>query len=1127
MAFRTERYGIQTEMRGARGVITNLNAIARALDATRLAGTKTFQIDRQVRKLGVQAGTTARQIRQLEGATVGLSMSTGVAVDKTTEVISAYQNAGQALSGLAAVTEGSTDAFKDLTKASDTNVQRITHLVGRFGLGAAAAIKMEKSVQHLGGSFDGLLNKTAAFQQQFALPGMLAQLPKVVGFAMSSLAKFGASVAGNSDLIISDTIRTGAAFAKSYGVDAAEGMSKAMAIQERFLQQTRSDQDVFLGLADDFDPLTKALMETGMGFQQISSITRDAKKDPAAFVESMMQIRDQLGGEGNMFADRFYRNVQKNVPAAVQEMMAIPKVLRDFQEAQEDAAASKKLLVSFDQMAAATQGIGAELLDTISGLALLGKTIVGLVFVGDLSESFGGAVDALKRFNLYLREAAENVRKSKWFQEWKPVIQGVVKVLLGLGAAAAVVATTFASAIIPFHTFVAVMRAIPLLGSAAGASLDGIAGAGVSFAKGFVKPAAILTSIGVALNDFGKALSDPTITQRPMEVFVRSMRAMAIGVVETFDSLLFGIPTDIARMFYPAMKGSLGDATKRIFEDLQLWFRDGADKTAKSWWDQFKSAVSKEVDAFNNDLETKFGNYVVKAENWGKNIGRAIGTLTHWAWEAIAPLFRLETWSNAWDQITAYFRGEGGDAMKTSWEKALNKVLLLAGTFTVNMVDEVLRPWGKGWVEVKEQFNIMWDWMKIGFSWFQHIGMPTLKASWLELKVSAVEAFFEIKDTSIDIFDSVSSHIMSMVNGVNIAVGAMQVAYAAAKVISLGLLSMAIKSASGYYAVAAAAALGGVGSAGDRAATAMRDKLGITSIEKEAKEAKAGGVKGALRLSAGISGKAYYDKKIEGLANADAKRRSESVKSKGRLIGDDKTAAAQLRADLAIDYRTGESKASAPHEALKREVVEKSKARTKAAQAEADKRARKQYVDLEKRKQNEAELAPVRKDYLDRSSAIMRRFETARDSPSTTKGERENVVGLLDRLQGFRRDIQGAPDTEAATAAWNNVIKELSPGSLKILRGEGMDLDKDVYKASPKPDIVVPDTVKAGNVASGGLPSPTATPPIEESVRARSEGASRVIHDVRVTGKLGTDDAIHFIQENDQTRWSNAGMTGW
>ena len=66
---RNPNYAIQGQFRGARAIITNLNQIATQLDATRLAATKTFAIDRQIKNFGIQIGYNVQQTRQMKKRT--------------------------------------------------------------------------------------------------------------------------------------------------------------------------------------------------------------------------------------------------------------------------------------------------------------------------------------------------------------------------------------------------------------------------------------------------------------------------------------------------------------------------------------------------------------------------------------------------------------------------------------------------------------------------------------------------------------------------------------------------------------------------------------------------------------------------------------------------------------------------------------------------------------------------------------------------------------------------------------------------------------------------------------------------------------------------------------------------
>ena len=1150
MANRTARYGIQSEIRGARGVITSLNAIARALDATRLAGTKTFEIDRQIKRLGVQTGATSAEITRLQGATLGLAQATGVSIDKTTELINAYQATGQSIGKMIDSSGKAVDTFDAMQRAGTENYQMMTTLVGRFGIGAKAAVKMERSIGHLAGpaGFGKLLDKTTEFSDKFNVPGLIGELPKVVGFAMDSLSKFGRSVAGNSAEIINNTVRVGASFAQAFGVDAAEGISEAMAVQQRFLEQTRADQDVFLGLADDFDPLTKALMETGMSFQQIGEISRDAQKDPAAFVETMIQIRDQLGGEGDMFADRFFRNVQKSVPPAVQRLMAIPEALEDLKRAQKEAAEETGALTSFTKMADATKNIGAELLDTISRLALLGRTIVGLAFVEDFAEPLGGAVEVLKRFNTWLRETALTIRESAWFAEWKPRIQAVGKVLIALGAAAGVVASTFAGMIIPFQTAMSVLRLIPVLGGAAGVSFDGLGVAIKGFAKGVLKPLAILTGIGVALNDFGQALADPTISERPMEVFVRGLRAMAVGIVEVFDNVLMGIPTQIAKWFYPEMQGTLGDATRDLFTDLQIWLETGASETGGSWWSAFKDKVSTGLTEFYDWLNGQLNVWHVQAAEWGKNIGRAIGTLAHWAWEAISPFFRRETWAAGWKTVTDYFSGTAKEQMVGSVGGTLQAVLGVVGTFARNMVDEILRPWGMGWLEAENKFLHWWDALSLGFHWLTHEGIPVFEEKWFRFKIGLVESYFALQEGSRVAFESIKGGLLvvsgelgatwqqlrgyyyegvrmkaQLAHDVAMVTDTEHFIYSTAESNALDLLNTAMAFGSDDDQTLAAAVFNAAKTARINYEKTTVSYRPVAAAEREIERTVTEGATFTDRAERGrqvIAG-ATYDTSGVAERSAEATRRDRI--QLGGLTG------YSLEGGLWQQGRVQLGQEA--HSRYAEDLGAKANAR------DADYKQKESVRDEERARETARGIAisnefqPIKRDLVDRTGRIISELRIAQSEQAADSPNHRAYGILLADARNAQRAIDGAGSGLVATRRWNALLESIDRVEGlrdKLAKNTNTPLEGQAYSSALFEEEVVPS---AGIAAASVSTAPDRAPLEAEALAggpgpAALSGAAAAQREVRhvVEAVMGPDGVMRWFLDTSMSDFMGSGM---
>jgi len=156
--FRTpQKYTFHTELRGARGVITNLNAISRTLNVTRLAATKTFSIDRQIRAYSVQMGQAANAATRLSQASLGLANATGASVDQTTKLITAYQRTGNTLDTLTGGAENTTNAFVDMTDATHETIRAQVDLIHLFGMTAESVVELERQVGHLGINYGKLL----------------------------------------------------------------------------------------------------------------------------------------------------------------------------------------------------------------------------------------------------------------------------------------------------------------------------------------------------------------------------------------------------------------------------------------------------------------------------------------------------------------------------------------------------------------------------------------------------------------------------------------------------------------------------------------------------------------------------------------------------------------------------------------------------------------------------------------------------------------------------------------------------------------------------------------------------------------------------------------------------------
>ena len=765
--FRTpQKYTFHTELRGARGVITNLNAIARALDVTRLASTKTFQIDKQIRTLTTEMGGMADEADRLAQASLGLASATGASSDNTGKLIAAYQRTGRVMGGFNKTIDKTTNVFSDMTAAQHRSLRAQANLVDLFGMSAAEVVELTSRVHHLGLSMDDMLGATAKFQKKFEIPGMMKQMGKLTLYAESAMLKFSRAVTGDADRLIVTAMKVGTVYSKAYGVDIAKGIDMARKQQERFMTQAQKDADVFLGLSDTFDGLTMALFEAGLQMEEVNQLTALGQKDPIAYAQSIKSIYDSLGGEGDIRADRFMRQMQERADETTKRLLMVPGALAAAQK-EKDALAdfNKNIkidgagLASFEDLSDSLRTIGAHALQMIKNLTEMFKTIVGTAFAKTLSKAFQGAIPVLKRFNDAISELTQKVVNSPLWTKLEPYLVGLGKVLVGVGAAAGVLATAFASTIIPAKLLIGAIRVIPVIGNPVAGSINNLGSTIFNFAKDTFHGVAAITGIGVALNDFGEALKDESITKRPMVLFLRSVQALSLGIVETFDGILGGIPTWIAKQFFPEMIGTLGDNTRLMFQKLQLWFELGTRTSVAGWGLTLKNEINGLLGQVNNWFDSNWNTLSQNATLWGENIGRAIGTLADWAWSFIQRLFDPAEWSKGWDTVVGYFTGKGGTDFETGIAGVLQRTLALVGKFTVALVDGILEPWGLGWVEAKNKFLDFYDRIRVGFHWMSNIGLPLLKNKWTEFKLAFVETALAIKDGVHFAFDSAKGYL--------------------------------------------------------------------------------------------------------------------------------------------------------------------------------------------------------------------------------------------------------------------------------------------------------------------------------------------------------------------------------
>lgn len=769
MANINDTYTLYTHLRGARGVIGNLNSISRALDTTQIAATRTFQIDRQVKNVAIQMGYTATETQKMTDSITGLSNATGLSTTKTGELVSAMAAAGLAVDSLDESLRGSADAFNTISDGAARHLETMAELVGRHGLSASAAVQTTISLQNMGASLTDLTDDVTKWQKVYKVPGLLNQIPQAVTFAHQSLSKFGHLVVGDSRKLVESTLKLGATFSKVYGVDISAAIQMAQQHQEHFIQQTAQNTDVFLGLSDSFSPLTNALFEAGMQFDEVSALMKKGQEDPLAFAENILKMEEHLRQtQGDLFADRFHQNILRNsseqVKTLLEEDAARARLASSMAKEAEEKDKLDKSNTAFASMTKSLRDVGATAIETFNNVLMLGKTLVGLTFADDVAESFKGLHHWVSGLNVRIRNLALTLKENETFKEWLPTLQKVGKALIMLGATAGALAGSFAAVTIPLKMFSFPLVRIIARGGKVASVLQGIGSAASFLGKKILLPISLLGLAARTLDDFGAQLKDPTLTGP--EKLVRGIRSVFVGLVDGVDSLLMGIPSRIARFFFPSLRGSLSDGVKRVFNKLLVQMKNDGVGTFSSVFASIQSWTSEKLDQIWAWMQGKVGGWKDSAGEMGKNVGRALGQLARWAWDGMKWLFSPATWRAGWNKIVAWFNGEGGPIFSESLQNIFFSALDVTGSFLSSMTDEILSEFGYSFVELRADVEDVLDWFRDKWDQWNYLMVDPIKRAmlltWAEIKEGMAKVKYLLSSAWDDIKTSVAESVGSL-----------------------------------------------------------------------------------------------------------------------------------------------------------------------------------------------------------------------------------------------------------------------------------------------------------------------------------------------------------------------------
>lgn len=755
--------------RGARAAAADLHAMARAFDLTQLATTRSFQLQKAAKELTAQMGLGLEATERFADGVVGLSNVTGLATEVTGQLGQALAVTGRSFEDLDPALRGYQDNLSGISDGAAQNSQMLAELVGRYGVSAASAVEASAGAATLGLSIGNLVNQTAEWQEQFRMPGMLQQLPASVQFARRSIAQFGRSVTGSASSVIATTLRLGATFSKTFGVDMARSVQMAQANFEHFAQQSRQDQDVFLGLSDSFSGMSMALMEAVPDFGRVQKLMKQGQDDPIAFAKSIQQIRGEWQKVSPQMAERFYRNVIMNSSDAVKHLLTEKGAIEAAEAARAEAnriqeeqnAISAAGAGAFDRMTGSLKDTAVTAIETFKNLLSLGKTIIGLAFADDVNKMFKGLNGTLADFNVKIKEMTIKLRESEWFKKMQPWIHGAGKALIVAGTAISAVAGAFGAVIFPAKTTVGIFKRIPIVGGATTKIFSLLGRAIVQVGKKVLLPVMAIKSLAVAFADMGKAFKDPNLSGA--QRFTAVIKGLFVGIADFVDGLFFGLPSMILGKFFPSMQDGFATGIGRMFDQFMRRFKGKQGSVIGNVMRSLKDLLLRGLIAVRGFVMDNLDGWVEGLKEFGANLGRGLAGFAVLIKDMVVSLLSRENWIWAWNSITEFFSGEGTSQFTTVLSDLGNAGLELVSALFGSIADEILMSFGSSLEEVSVYFHGWWtDFANMFDVLATNFGDPLILA-WKKVSLKISEVSFFMKSQIATLWLAISQEIGSAV----------------------------------------------------------------------------------------------------------------------------------------------------------------------------------------------------------------------------------------------------------------------------------------------------------------------------------------------------------------------------
>jgi len=540
---------------------------------------------------------------------------------------------------------------RTLDTFSDSTQQAFVHLSSTFDVAAEEMARASTEANLLGSDFGTLLGSATTFTKKFGLPGMFQALPELIGESRRTVMKFSESVVGSGRQVVATSMSVATAFAKTFGVSVQDALWRATNALDKLRSSSQQDADVFLGLSDGFSELTKSIMQSGVGIERSMNLVNRAGKGDLGSLGELASIAERM--PSRLMRDRFMRQLQKELPedfyALVQDTKALQEAL-NMQAAAEDfeesvgGAGVRSFLALGDSMRETT--ISAR--DMFNNVMDLGKAVLSESGVlGVFQDALAGSAETFKDWAFSIRQFMKSERFREFVDDVRPPLGALARTFLTFGTA-----VTTVSALVGGATGFSVLGTsltklgtmVPSLGrvfGTLGGALSRVGGAFGFVAQGALKligragPLGLIYAgfqgVRTAVSEMGAVLGDPNATG--IEKFEALLLGLGKGIGKTFDTILLGIPSKIASVFFP-------DLERRFERGVEGIFKSSG---GPSLWERAKSAIF----GWTSQVGKWLGEMTPRIMEWGRNFGKDVGSVVGGALRDFIPIW--------WDGVKTVF----------------------------------------------------------------------------------------------------------------------------------------------------------------------------------------------------------------------------------------------------------------------------------------------------------------------------------------------------------------------------------------------------------------------------------------------------------------------------------------